>query len=404
MNKLMRIIIALALCLSTVFALASCELLPEELRETIDGILGNNTEEPDDDELPDDDEEEEEEDVCKHVPGEWFVDLVASCQQDGYQKRYCILCWDIVDEEVVPKLDYHSYVDGVCKTCKTRQTESIGITYGKDDNGDTVVTGIGSCIDTSLYISATAPDGTAVVGVKSGAFKNATAILSLIVEDGVKYIDADAFNGASALDKVTLPASIESIGKDAFKNCPIRIATVPAPLCASVRNDAIRNLTVNGTGTIPERAFLGCEGLSVLNLEEGVTAIGKNAFSTTAITNLKIPDSVTLIGQSAFEFCMGLKVITIGNGVKTIGDYAFQNCSYLDSVYISRGVETIGYRAFYRCPRVASITFEIPSGWMATATLNQASGTVIAESIFGDTALAAEYIRNHDNIYLLKKA
>lgn len=403
MNKFIRILIALALCLSTVFALASCELLPEELRETIDGLLGNTNEEPDDEEeLPDGGDEEEEEDVCKHVPGEWFVDKVASCKQEGYQKRYCVLCWEMIDEESVPKLDYHLYVDGVCKTCKEVQTESVGLTYGKDANGDTVVTGIGTCTDTSLYISATAPDGTAVVGIKSGAFKNATAIASLIVEEGVKYIESDAFNGASALDKVKLPESIEQIGDNAFRLCPIRIATAPAAHCGAVKNDSLRNLTVNGTGAIPERAFIGCAKLSMLTIEDGVTAIGKNAFSTTALTNVSIPGSVTRIGQSAFEFCKELKVLTIANGVKIIEDYAFQNSSFLDSVYIPASVEQIGYGAFYRCPRIATFTFEDPSGWVSTAYADQASGTAIPESSFSDAKLAAEYIKSHEKIYLRK--
>ena len=57
--------------------------------------------------------------------------------------------------------------------------------------------------------------------------------------------------------------------------------------------------------------------------------IGKNAV-------VKIPDSVTSIGYSAFKGCTGLTNVTIGNGVKNIGDYAFNGCSGLKSINVSK--------------------------------------------------------------------
>ena len=48
-----------------------------------------------------------------------------------------------------------------------------------------------------------------------------------------------------------------------------------------------------------------------------------------------IPDSVTGIGESAFEGCTSLTSVSIGNGVTSIGSYAFEGCTSLTSVYIT---------------------------------------------------------------------
>ena len=46
-----------------------------------------------------------------------------------------------------------------------------------------------------------------------------------------------------------------------------------------------------------------------------------------SLTSIKIPDSVTSIGGSAFYSCTGLTSITIPNSVTSIGTYAFAHCS-----------------------------------------------------------------------------
>ena len=51
------------------------------------------------------------------------------------------------------------------------------------------------------------------------------------------------------------------------------------------------------------------------------------------LTSVTIPNSVTSIGNSAFEGCSGLRALTIGSGVKSIGEQAFENCEKLEDVY-----------------------------------------------------------------------
>ena len=61
-----------------------------------------------------------------------------------------------------------------------------------------------------------------------------------------------------------------------------------------------------------------------------------------------IGDSVTTIGDGAFNYCPFLTSVTIPNSVTTIGEAAFRYCSRLTSVTIPNSVTTIGRRAFVR--------------------------------------------------------
>ena len=75
--------------------------------------------------------------------------------------------------------------------------------------------------------------------------------------------------------------------------------------------------------------------INTVLIEDGVTHIGDGAFGDfNNITSIKLPPSVTSIGNSAFENC----------------------CNNLTSVEIPSNVTSIGNRAFYFCLRLKSVT------------------------------------------------
>jgi hypothetical protein len=65
---------------------------------------------------------------------------------------------------------------------------------------------------------------------------------------------------------------------------------------------------------------------------------------------------ITSIRGSAFEYCLNLISVTIGNTVKTIERYGFMGCSNLTSITIPNSVTSIDHSAFSGCSSLTSIT------------------------------------------------
>ena len=96
-------------------------------------------------------------------------------------------------------------------------------------------------------------------------------------------------------------------------------------------------------------AALKLNGITVTDLiiPNDITIIKSHAFGYyTSLTSVTIPNSVTSIGESAFYHCDGLTSVSIPNSVTSIGSYAFSGCDGLESVTIQNELIEIGASAF----------------------------------------------------------
>ena len=87
-----------------------------------------------------------------------------------------------------------------------------------------------------------------------------------------------------------------------------------------------------------------------------VSSIGENAFYSDDYTSITIPDTVTKIGNYAFEYCNELTSLTIPDNVVYIGDYAFSYCSSLTTINIPNSVSHIGANPFLGCKKLTEIS------------------------------------------------
>jgi hypothetical protein len=102
------------------------------------------------------------------------------------------------------------------------------------------------------------------------------------------------------------------------------------------------------TGTTNYWYFGTLEIPSQIN-EHVITKIGNSAFAgQSGITSVEIPNTVTIIGQSAFQ-STALAAVTFASGsqLEVIGNNAFAGCSALTSVNIPSSVTSIGSNAFH---------------------------------------------------------
>lgn len=91
----------------------------------------------------------------------------------------------------------------------------------------------------------------------------------------------------------------------------------------------------------------GCKSLTSINIPNSVTNIGDWAFERCeSLTNINIPNSVTNIGNHAFWGCKSLTSINIPNSVTYIGNSAFGECSSLPSKIKSDIINRFGPKVF----------------------------------------------------------
>lgn len=109
---------------------------------------------------------------------------------------------------------------------------------------------------------------------------------------------------------------------------------------------------------IGESAFSGCMSLTSLTIPESVESIGAMAFSDCiGITGtLIIPESVTQIGDLAFSNCIGITGVEFGSSVLEINAGSFSGCSGLEGeIIFPNSLSTIGAYAFSSCSGLTSI-------------------------------------------------
>ena len=104
---------------------------------------------------------------------------------------------------------------------------------------------------------------------------------------------------------------------------------------------------------IPRNAFLRKQLKGELRIPKSVTVIGENAFGRNEKLegDLVIPNSVKVIEPLAFRLCKGFNGrLTLSANLQKIGDYAFSDCSGLTgNLSIPNSVTTLGANAFERC-------------------------------------------------------
>jgi hypothetical protein len=104
--------------------------------------------------------------------------------------------------------------------------------------------------------------------------------------------------------------------------------------------------------------FFDCESLTEIVIPESVTDIGNGAFQYCKnLTRIFIPESVTSIGDGAFQDCKSLTNLVIPKNVTEIGDEAFYGCKSLTDLVLPEKITSIREGAFKYCKNLTRIDF-----------------------------------------------
>ena len=147
----------------------------------------------------------------------------------------------------------------------------------------------------------------------------------------------------------------EEIGEYAFEGVRIHKTTAPTTVVGEVPDPGYIVVINGGSEIRPYTFYLGRDIYSI-TIADTVTSIGEKAFEgCTALVDLQLPDTITSIGYYAFKDCIGLTNMVVPKAVTTIAYGAFEGCTGLNSVVMSEGVTAIYDDTFKGCTNLAEL-------------------------------------------------
>ncbi len=219
-------------------------------------------------------------------------------------------------------------------------------------------------------------------GIPEGMFDTCRSLSEIKIPSTVKKIGAGAFKETS-LDKIDVSSAV-ILGMGCFAECnnlnEIKLSSELQIIeertfycCGSLKNIDIPNDVIR----IGEKAFYG-SNLTYVKLPDKLRQIEAYAFDDTHIESVVIPGSVGRIGTGAFMKCDELKKIILEEGIKVIGAYAFGRVGDMENVIIPQSVSVIERGAFSK-DKINSIYINSKKIHISISTFDNTLGVIFGE-------------------------
>ena len=88
-----------------------------------------------------------------------------------------------------------------------------------------------------------------------------------------------------------------------------------------------------------EHVFDGCQNLKTLTLPSKLTSLWGYTFVRSGLEEITLPESLAIIPPFAFKDCKNLRKVVCGTGLKRIHAWAFGGCDKLEQVLYGPGVK-----------------------------------------------------------------
>lgn len=167
----------------------------------------------------------------------------------------------------------------------------------------------------------------------------------LTINNGV-VTDYDGSSTRIVVPNVYGGKTVTRIGEYAFYDAYSAVTEVVLPDSVSV---------------IEAGAFYECRYLVDINLSQNVAEIGANAFyKNTRLKNIGYITGVTTIGAGAFLGCESLSAIELPQGLTSLGSEAFSDCKMLKKASLPLGIYELPARLFEGCTLLEEVSLSSP--------------------------------------------
>ena len=196
--------------------------------------------------------------------------------------------------------------------------------------------------------------------ISNGAFKNCKLLGEISLPNNLTSIGENAFENCKEMyiKNTNIPNSVTSIGKYAFCECSkfrcVNNEDKEVPLNLG-QNDVVfkgRNFLTH----INDCTFKGCKYLTQVNIGSSIESIGFSAFHLKKIGIFNNDDEIkpkNVAGENNVQLLNGIRTLTIkeGSKLKTINKSSFENCTNLNvcSIKLPDSLTDIGEKAFKNC-------------------------------------------------------
>ena len=148
---------------------------------------------------------------------------------------------------------------------------------------------------------------------------------------------------------------------------------VPASVIADGRELPVTEIASNAfssswiTGVlIPEsvkvignEAFSDCAALEWVEMPTRMDAIGSRAFyNCESLYAIEIPEGITALASATFRNCKSLKFVTLPSSLQTISDRVFKECGALSEIHLPKNLQVIADEAFHSCKNLSTAVVE----------------------------------------------
>lgn len=188
--------------------------------------------------------------------------------------------------------------------------------------------------------------GSSITYISGSCFER-TPKLKAVIGEAVTTLNQHCLRETTSLETVYF-GDISYVGYKAFYKSGIKGISLTDCFLETMcfQESKLESVSLTDVESIPYKAFGDCTSLSNLILNGNISKIGSNAFKSTSIKSLKMPNFVTFIGSEAFYDCKNLEDITFSSTLESISTNAFKNCSSLTNISLPSSIKRIYQGAF----------------------------------------------------------